>query len=196
MDTHPIQEVELDSVQLPTQVGLPVPAVDVTDDDAVLDFAQGVRKTIVTGMLVDGKIPQDTKEVALLASVLNDMSGSAMQKKRLGAQQREADQTAAARMFVAQVMAEAGNTSPFLVPKDKRSVIEHGAPAPLPELPAHLEAEFQIRETEMIQGLNTERSTEFQERMAPIMEEVRRQEAAAAELEEVKRTDDFEDAED
>lgn len=147
--------------------------VQVEDDNAVIDYAQTMRVKLIQDLTAHDRMPQETRDKALLANVLNDMTSTAMAKKKLGADARQSDLNRQAQVFIATVLQQTGNHSPFEQPAASAT-----APAAVqaPEIPSEVVGEFTIAETELTQGLNTERYSEFTERMEPIMEAERARE--------------------
>lgn len=181
MDQAPIDELELlaQTGQAPEnsqQVNEIAEHVNVVDDDAVVDYAQRTRVKMVQRLTENGQMPTETKDGYLLASVLNDLSNTAMAKKKLGASQRASDLDRQAQMFIAAVLQTTGNESPFL---SKRTVATISETDNAPDLPLSVESEFEIEDTVLIQGLNTERYNEFTERMQPIVDAEREAEERA-----------------
>lgn len=85
--------------QLPAQNGAIAPAAALSDDE-VLAFTRGVRVKVVNVLMTPASpgapaIPQDTGERIFLTNMLNGLDSQAMGSKKLAADERNADNTAA-----------------------------------------------------------------------------------------------------
>jgi len=146
-------------------------SLDITNDDNVIDYAQNKRVDLISHLSANG-IPVDLDEQEFMRKTLADLATTALNKKKLGAQVRESELDRQAALFISTVLKKTGNQSPFAA---EQAIAEKESP----ELPHQIEASFQVSDTELIQGLNTERYDEFMERMAPVMEADRKAEEDA-----------------
>lgn len=64
---------------------------DSLDDDQILTYTHGIRKQIVAGIMEEGKVPKDTREIQALAGVLNDMDRAAIAIKKIKSDEKVAD---------------------------------------------------------------------------------------------------------
>ncbi len=151
----------------------------IDDDDSILRFVQAHRKRMVLTMTAEG-VPQDAKDRVVLAHVLSDLAKTSMDRKRLGAAEKQSNMDREAQILIASMNEQLKGRSPF-----EQTVIEGEAtpvPREIPKLrldPKQIEA---ASEFAMERGLGAERYDEFQQRMDPIMEEKRKQEARDAGL--------------
>lgn len=81
-------------------------------DDEILRYTQRTRKELV-GKITEGGMPDDNKDRALLLHALSDMDQTAINNKRLGAQQKMADADRKALMIAAKLRQNLGNRNPF-----------------------------------------------------------------------------------
>lgn len=82
-----------------------------TDDD-ILAFTQKTRHALAQELLKGG-MPKDPKEQRILLMTLADMDATAINKKRLGAQEKTAEADRLAIMAIAKLGAVLGNRNPF-----------------------------------------------------------------------------------
>jgi len=134
---------------------------NITDDDDVLDYSQTMRVKLIDSLMRDGNVSNEIDEKSLLNKVLADLSDVAMKKKKLGAFVRQNELDRQASLFVSTVLKQTGNRSPFESENTQSSKI--------PEVPDVILDRFEISDTELQQGLNTERYEDFTQRMEPIM---------------------------
>ena len=87
-------------------------AVDVKNDDDVLAYAQEVRKKMVDVLTEEGiPVTRDDREVLL--ATLGQLSGTAIQKKRLGVDEAANDNNKAALTAINNVLNHFGERNPF-----------------------------------------------------------------------------------
>lgn len=86
--------------------------VDVKNDDDVLAFAQEQRKKLVD-VLTDEGMPTTRDDREVLLAVLGQMSGTAIQKKRLGVDEAANDNNKIAMTAINNVLAHFGERNPF-----------------------------------------------------------------------------------
>jgi len=141
---------------------------NITEDDDVLDYSQTMRIKLIDSLMRDGNITDELDEKSLMVKTLADLSDVAMKKKKLGAFVRQNELDRQASLFVSTVLKQTGNRSPFEADEVK--------PSKIPELPDGMLEQFDISDTELQQGLNTERYEDFTQRMEPIMEAQREKE--------------------
>lgn len=61
------------------------------DEDQIMVYTHGIRRQLVNGIMKDGQVPNDTREIQALAGVLNDMDRSAISVKKIKSDEKVAD---------------------------------------------------------------------------------------------------------
>lgn len=93
-------------------------------DDEILSFTQTTRKQLVDQITQNG-MPDDPKDRTALLHALSDMDQTAINNKRLGAQQKTADADRMALLMIAKMNQAIGNRNPFALPEGQ--TVESGA---------------------------------------------------------------------
>lgn len=83
-------------------------------DDEVLNYTQSIRKNFVNSQLQEGQFPNDTKEQVVLLSALADMDRTAINKKRIGVNEKQAGADALAAEALARLSRDFGSNNPFM----------------------------------------------------------------------------------
>lgn len=92
-------------------------------DDEVLAYTQRARRRLIDD-LVKGGMPDDPKDRTALLHALSDMDQTAINKKRLGAQQKTADADRMAALAIARVKRSLGDQNPFRADEERDRIIE------------------------------------------------------------------------
>lgn len=168
-------------------------AIDIAEDDDVIDFTQDVRRRMVKSITKEGTVmPEDAKEAYVLLTTLDQMSKTALAKKKLEQKAKQGDEDRKAAILVAAMREQTNGRNPF-------AVAEGSTPAPRREIPVITEedGEHNFPTTAMERGLAQERFSEFSVRMAPIIDARRRSEEEAMAAEEaaqpVEEDENFDD---
>lgn len=140
--------------------------VDLDDDDSVIRYVQKVRHRIVDE-LITGDLPADARDREFLATVARDLATTAMAKKKLGASERQSNKDREAAVLIEAMRQQMGSQSPFLA---KEGQVEREIPRLEGEAPKAFPDTMKER------GISNERYDEFQSRMDPLMEAVRKEE--------------------
>ena len=85
---------------------------NVLTDDDILAFTQRKRKELVNHITSEG-MPSDPKDRATLLQALSDMDTTAVNNKKLGAQQKTAEADRVASMAIERFFDSMGNRNPF-----------------------------------------------------------------------------------
>lgn len=63
------------------------------NEDQIMLYTHGIRKKIVGSIMENDKVPEDPKEIQVLAGVLNDMDRAAISVKKIRSDEKVADIT-------------------------------------------------------------------------------------------------------
>lgn len=74
------------------------------NEDQILSYTHGIRKKVVNSIMEDGKVPKDTKEIAVLAGVLSDMDRAALTSKRIKTDDKNSQAHAGAAGLIAKLL--------------------------------------------------------------------------------------------
>ena len=77
---------------------------DEFNEDQILSYTHGIRKKVVNSIMEDGKVPKDTKEIAVLAGVLSDMDRAALTNKRIKSEDKNAKLNANSAGLIAKLL--------------------------------------------------------------------------------------------
>lgn len=92
--------------------------IEELSDDDVLAYTQRARRALVEN-LIEGGMPDDPKERTALLRALADMDQTAIDKKRLGAQQKTADADRTAALLIARMKQTLGDSNPFMASSER-----------------------------------------------------------------------------
>jgi len=143
---------------------------DPGDDDAILKYTQARRIELVKDKDVD--LTADPKGGAVVLKALSDMDKTALTKKKLGIQEKGAENDRLVASAVVRMFKDDGSTDPFLKENAAkgRKAYEAEDASRLPE-PVFVEGETEV-------GVSSENYSEFTARMqrqgvkAPVEEEI------------------------
>lgn len=95
-----------------------------------LAFAENIQRQLITSYLFTGKMPQDTKEQALLIKLLGDMSKQELTKMRLDIDKQGVSANEQLAREIAKFAAGLGGGNPF----EDKSAAPNPEKAPTPDL--------------------------------------------------------------
>lgn len=104
---------------------------DFTDDD-ILKYTQRARKALVDDIIKGGP-PNDPKDRSAMLQALSDMDQTAINNKRLGAQQKTADADREALMVISRLRQQMGAANPFKADKENDARVIEADYERLPE---------------------------------------------------------------
>lgn len=103
--------------------------ISLEPEEVTFAFTQAKRREIVAGLMENGQLPKDQKDVALVLSTLKDMDSQAIGRKRIKVEEKNNDVQAGAAVLIAKVLSETHGMQ--MMP---RNIIRESLPE-LPELP-------------------------------------------------------------
>lgn len=106
--------------QAPAQNGALPQLSDMTDDD-VFKFTRGIRVSVVTDLMVGGKVSGENSDRILLTNMLNGLDTQATNSKKLASDQKNSDNAA---VIVAELLRNINKNTAFQVSPSDRDAVD------------------------------------------------------------------------
>lgn len=134
--------------QMPAQNGQ-LPDISSMTDDEVLAYTRGVRVKVVQSLVKTGEVSPDNSDRILLTNMLNGLDSQALNSKKISADQKNADNTAA---VVAELLRTINKNTAFTpLGGNSDNIIDVSArvvPNSIPDIPA-LPGEMDVAPAQM-----------------------------------------------